>query len=120
MTSPRLAEVDSLALPVWDRAAALSVVADDPDLALSMLAMLRAELPATRATLSDLAAADDWNGVANAAHRCAGGAAYCGVTALIAALQALEQSARGTATAPPRAALAAAIGEIDRVLMFQP
>lgn len=120
MTTPSLAPLQPDTLPVWDQDAALSALGNDLNLAHSLLAQLQGELPATRAALQSAAAAGDWTTVADSAHRCAGGAAYCGVLALIGALHRLERAARGDGGGPAHLALAAALHEIERVCAFCP
>lgn len=106
-------------LPVWDAAAACAAIGGDLPMARELLEQLRAELPATLAVLRDHAAAGDWSAVATEAHRCAGGAAYCGVPALSAGLRALERSVLA-GDAEHEAALAAVVHEIGRLLAFAP
>lgn len=106
-------------LPVWDEAAARSAIGGDAAVARALLDQLREELPATLDALRDHAAAGDWAAVVEGAHRCAGGAAYCGVPALSAALRDLERAVLAGGVGHD-AALAAVAHEIGRLLAFEP
>jgi len=79
---------------VWDEANAVATVGGDRGLALAMLTELIASLPMELRTFERLLQGARLDELAERAHRCRGGAAYCGVPDLIAALTALEKSAR--------------------------
>lgn len=92
MTAPPQTHTD---VPlVWDAASAVAAVGGDRGLALDLLAELIASLSAELGTFEQLLETEQLDRLAERAHRCQGGAAYCGVPALIAALAELDKSAR--------------------------
>jgi len=80
--------------PVIDRAAAIAIAGGQAALADELLEMLLAELPEQQGQIAAGLAAGDLAEVAEVAHKLAGGAAYCGATALERAARELLQAAR--------------------------
>lgn len=107
------------ALPVIDLSTALDAVGGDVALLREVLATLLGELPAELANLQRLAGAGDLHALAEQAHRLRGGAAYCGATALIAAIGALERSARHGDASAVGPALSQVAAESERLAQDQ-
>ena len=101
-------------LPAWDETAALSAVAGDADLARELLAALIAGLPAE---LEGLRATGRGNpaALAEVAHHVRGATRYCGVLALDAALERLEQAAKVSNAAGMTTGLALVEAEAARL-----
>ncbi|TVQ87879.1 MAG: Hpt domain-containing protein [Chromatiaceae bacterium] len=106
------------ALPMIDVPAALEAVGGDAALMQELLRELQAELPTELAELQRLASAGDLPNLAEQAHKARGGASYCGVSALIAALGALERGARRGDTAAVGQALPRVATEIERLQQY--
>jgi len=102
-------------LPVWDQQAAMVSTGGDPDLARSLLAGLVVQLPGDLAVMRRFAASADLAQLAEKAHKTRGGALYCGVPALVAALGRLDQDARSGDAALAAEALARVADEIRRL-----
>jgi HPt (histidine-containing phosphotransfer) domain-containing protein len=81
-------------LPVWDETAALDAAAGDAPLARRLVAALMDALPADLAELHACADRNDHAALAETAHHLRGATRYCGVLALDAALDDLEQTAK--------------------------
>ncbi len=92
MTAPR--QTATSPAGVWDETAALTAVGGDRRLALEMIGDLIASLPLELETLRQLMDEGQLADLAEKAHQCKGGAAYCGVPTLVAALADLDRSAR--------------------------
>jgi two-component system sensor histidine kinase EvgS len=103
------------ALPIWDRQAALDAVGGDSEMARMLLDQLSAQLPDDLAELHRLLADGHLPELADKAHRIRGGAVYCGVTALVAALTSLDLSAKAGDAACARIALDRVVHEIGRL-----
>ncbi|NIR62121.1 MAG: Hpt domain-containing protein [Gammaproteobacteria bacterium] len=80
------------ALPAYDRARALEVTGGNETVADEFLAHLQRDLDAAREPLARALDAADYDALWEHAHRLRGGARYCGVPALEAALEALEHA----------------------------
>jgi HPt (histidine-containing phosphotransfer) domain-containing protein len=102
-------------LPVWDEQAAMASTGGDPALARTLTAQLVGQLPGDLAEMRRLAAAADYYNLAEKAHKTRGGALYCGVPALVAALEQLDRSARGGDAALAMESLARVADEIRRL-----
>ena len=85
---------DSKELPVRDPAAAMQAVGGNADLAQELFAAFLESLEPQWQEIRRRHQAADWVELRNSAHRLHGGAAYCGVPAMKAAVRALEQAAR--------------------------
>jgi HPt (histidine-containing phosphotransfer) domain-containing protein len=80
-------------LPAWDETTAVAAVEGDARLARELVAALIAGLPAELAELKAFAERSDVAALAENAHHMRGATRYCGVLALDAALDDLEQAA---------------------------
>jgi two-component system sensor histidine kinase BarA len=104
--------------PVWDRDAALAAVAGDENLALQLLADLVSKLPLDLEALRESHRTGALEVLADRAHKIRGGASYCGVSALIEALTALDRAAKQGDADAAAAALAQTEHEILRLTEF--
>lgn len=111
---------DSGSLPVWDEPAALAATGGDAALTLRLLRGLVEQLPADIDEMRRLAAAGDLPNLAEKAHRVRGGAVYCGVSALVAALTDLDLRARHGEAARIAAAVERVGVEAARVAQLVP
>lgn len=102
-------------IPAWDETAALAATGGDAELARDLLAALIRGLPGELAALACHRRAEDWSGLADAAHRLRGATAYCGVPALDHALRQLERHAHARAVDRIDPAIAAAQAEAARL-----
>jgi HPt (histidine-containing phosphotransfer) domain-containing protein len=102
-------------LPAWDEAAAIAAVDGDGRLAREIVAALISGLPADLAELKSFAASRDAAALAEAAHHMRGATRYCGVLALDAALDDLEQAATAGDTGRTAAELARVETEVTRL-----
>lgn len=107
-------------LPARDEAAALATTGGDAVLAAELFATLRDSLPEEIARITQHGRDESWGALADAAHRCRGAAAYCGVPALDQALQALERAARNKDTEHVRPCLERVEREAARLLAYVP
>ena len=107
-------------LPAWDKQAAMACSGGDADLARSLLAGLIGQLPDDLAIMRRHAAAGDLPNLAEKAHKTRGGAVYCGVTALVAALEQLDLVARNGDAGKAGEALAQVASEIRRLRELNP
>lgn len=110
-STPPGPETASPQLPPWDEAAALAAVDGDGRLARQLVAALIAELPEDIAELKAVAARHDPRALAETAHHLRGATRSCGVLALDAALDHLEQAAAAADVA--RAAIHLARVEVE-------
>ncbi len=83
-----------MALPVYDREAALTIVGGDEQEARSMLEDFLTSLPDTEAALHTAHAAADWDGLCNEVHKLAGSAPIAGAVALHSAATQLQNFLR--------------------------
>ncbi len=102
-------------LPAWDEAAAIAAVDGDGRLARKLVAALIAGLTADMAELKYFADRNDAGALAEAAHHMRGATRYCGVLALDAALDDLEQAAAAGDAARAAAELTRVEVEVRRL-----
>jgi HPt (histidine-containing phosphotransfer) domain-containing protein len=102
-------------LAVWDEQAAMASTGGDPALARTLTARLVEQLPGDLAEMRRLAVAADLPALSEKAHKTRGGALYCGVPALVAALEQLDRSARGGDAALATECLARVADEVRRL-----
>ena len=81
-------------MPARDKVAALAAVGGDENLAQELFATLLQGIPADLEHLTRSLQNEDWNSLAEAAHRMRGATSYCGVPALDMALLDLERAAK--------------------------
>lgn len=89
---------ESTLLPARDETAALAATGGDEGLAQELFETLLEVLPKELSAINVCYEAQDWQGVADAAHHARGATSYCGVPALDAALTDLERAARKAET----------------------
>jgi HPt (histidine-containing phosphotransfer) domain-containing protein len=116
MTAPTPTPTPTARSRVWDETDAIATVGGDRALALEMLNELVASLPAQLKAFEELSENGQLADLAETAHQLKGGAAYCGVPDLTAALEALDQAARSGSRAGAEQALPAVIGAIADLL----
>jgi HPt (histidine-containing phosphotransfer) domain-containing protein len=102
-------------LPIWDETVAVERAAGNAALARKVVASLIASLPAEVADLHRCAERNDPVALAESTHHLHGATCCCGVLALNAALQRLEQIAEAGDAAEIRAALARVDAEVARL-----
>ena len=102
-------------LPAWDEAAAIAAMDGDGRLAREIVTALIAGLPADLAELKAFADRKDAAALAEAAHHMRGATRYCGVLALDAALDDLEQAAATGDAGRTAAELARVESEVRRL-----
>jgi len=107
-------------LPVWDEQAAAVSTGGDLDLARSLLAGLIEELHTELEQMQRLSADGALPELAEKAHKARGGALYCGVPALVAALEGLERHARAAGGARAAESLAQVAEELRRLQELAP
>ena len=104
--------------PIWDRQAALAIVGGDEALARRLVEDLTAKLPEDLDRMRSLAGLGQLDALAEKVHKVRGGAAYCGVPALCAALTELDGSARRCDPDAAATALVRVEEEIARLTAF--
>jgi HPt (histidine-containing phosphotransfer) domain-containing protein len=112
---PTASEPPPTQLPAWDEAAAVAAADGDGRLARELVAALIVELPADMAELKAVANRNDTAALAEVAHHLRGATRYCGVLALDAALDDLEQAAAGVDAERTAAQLARVEIEVTRL-----
>jgi HPt (histidine-containing phosphotransfer) domain-containing protein len=103
------------ALPVWDQQAAMLSTGGDAALARTLLGSLIEQLPAELDAMRRLADDAELPQLADKAHQIRGGALYCGVEALCAALGRLDRDAKQGDAAAAAESLAWVSTEVERL-----